>query len=491
MFKKHRSLPVRWLFLLGHLPLGVFAVGIVAATLVVFVRVREEAAATAAALARSPLEAVQIRDLGDGFITLWMVALTAFFVFLVGGSLLVAWTHRLLSARIARITGYAQAVGRGQLPEPLAALHDDPLGTLEEALGQVARELVERNDTIRAESGRHELVAAVQRAMSMAEQEEDAIFVVSRVVPRVAPERTASLLLADSSQAHLRSVYATGGASVSCGVESPARCPAVQQGRTLTFPDSDAIDACVRMGTHPRGACSAVCVPLTIMGRAVGVLHTVGTPGEQPPREQVESIEALGNAFGTRVGVLRALATSQLQAGTDPLTGLPNRRSLEARAKTMMEKSAVVSVALGDLDHFKRLNDTYGHATGDRALRLFSQVVRTALRPMDVVARFGGEEFAILLPDCPLMDAVEVLDRVREAVEQASGRGDCPAFTVSFGVASAPQSGDALADVLAEADRALYEAKSAGRNRVMPVGGLSQAPVVTPGVRLMASAADA
>jgi diguanylate cyclase (GGDEF)-like protein len=175
--------------------------------------------------------------------------------------------------------------------------------------------------------------------------------------------------------------------------------------------------------------------------------------------------------------MLRALQTSQLQAETDGLTGLLNRRSLEARAATLLQPDNVVSVAMADLDHFKRLNDTYGHAAGDRALRLFAQVLRTTVRPGDIVARCGGEEFVILLPSCPLTDAVEVLERVRDALSRSTGRGDCPAFTASFGVATYPDFGHTLAELLTVADTALYEAKSEGRDRIVAAGRGEAAPL--------------
>lgn len=462
-----RTLPVRWLFALGHAPLGVFAVGIAVSTFLVVGSVQQRADEIARGFASTVQDVSLIRSLGDDFVAIWLISLAAFIVFLLAGTGMVAWTHRQLSMRIARIVDYAEAMGRGEHAEPLRPLQDDALGTLEGALGRVSAELERRAAALQQEASRHTVASQVQRAMTLTDTEEEAVGVVGRVLAKVAPDVPATLLLADSSRAHLRPAWASPNART-CGVESPSRCPAVQQGRGLTFPDSTAIDACTRL--VGRAPCAAACVPVTVMGRAVGVLHVTGEQGVVPAEAQVATFEALANSFGARIGVLRALATSQLQAETDGLTGLLNRRSLEARAAELLQPGTVAAVAMADLDHFKRLNDTYGHAAGDRALRLFAQVLRATVRPVDVVARCGGEEFVVLLPGCSQGDAAVVLERVREALARSTGRGDVPAFTASFGLAAYPDFGGALEDVLRSADEALYQAKTEGRDRVVLAG---------------------
>ena len=125
-----------------------------------------------------------------------------------------------------------------------------------------------------------------------------------------------------------------------------------------------------------------------------------------------------------------------------------------------------ISVLAFDLDHFKSINDRFGHATGDAMLQLFASVVRTTMRVDDIIGRLGGEEFVAFLP-CPVSDAAAAADRVRVAFQAASNKGDrghVPA-TVSIGVASgAPAT--TTETLIARADTALYRAKSSGRNRV-------------------------
>jgi diguanylate cyclase (GGDEF)-like protein len=154
---------------------------------------------------------------------------------------------------------------------------------------------------------------------------------------------------------------------------------------------------------------------------------------------------------------------------TDPLTGLGNRRALDdvaphalARADRRDEKP--VAVALFDLDHFKRINDTAGHDTGDEVLREVARVFRAAARASDVLVRWGGEELLAFLPECDLDGARGFAERVREAVSALSV-GRAGALTISAGIAVRARE-EALEVVIARADARLYEAKSSGRDRV-------------------------
>jgi diguanylate cyclase (GGDEF)-like protein len=178
----------------------------------------------------------------------------------------------------------------------------------------------------------------------------------------------------------------------------------------------------------------------------------------------------LADHAGTRMGLLRVMEQTSIQASTDPLTGLLNRRSLENATRPLLDQGRQFSLAMGDLDHFKQLNDVHGHEVGDRALRLFAQTLKSALRDEDLVCRFGGEEFVIVFPDLEPDLAANALDRVREELLVAVARGTVPGFSVSFGVAA---SGCALQldDVVREADMALMQAKRDGRDRVVLATG--------------------
>jgi diguanylate cyclase (GGDEF)-like protein len=195
-------------------------------------------------------------------------------------------------------------------------------------------------------------------------------------------------------------------------------------------------------------------------------MHAVGPDGAVPSTRDIETIEFSARRAAERVALLRTFAKSESQARTDPLTGLLNRRSLENQVRELQSDGVSYSVAYGDLDFFKTLNDNHGHEAGDQALRLFSRVMRDAVRPADLVARYGGEEFVIVLPDCNIDTAIGVLERVRERLALALTSGRVPTFTVSFGLATSSD-GPTFDEIVAVADQALLAAKAAGRDRVL------------------------
>lgn len=164
----------------------------------------------------------------------------------------------------------------------------------------------------------------------------------------------------------------------------------------------------------------------------------------------------------------------------DALTGLANRRSFELALDREVDRVArsgePALLLMLDIDHFKRVNDTYGHAAGDQVLRAVALALQDSVRPMDLVARTGGEEFAIVLPNCPAAFGATVAERVRRRVERhpvvVGSTGQSIGVTLSIGGAFAPQwvrSTPAL--WIERADQQLYRAKAAGRNRVLLEAG--------------------
>jgi diguanylate cyclase (GGDEF)-like protein len=135
-----------------------------------------------------------------------------------------------------------------------------------------------------------------------------------------------------------------------------------------------------------------------------------------------------------------------------------------------------MSLVMADLDHFKSLNDAHGHEAGDRALRIFSEALRHALRSDDVACRYGGEEFAVLLSKTDAGNAVDIVQRIRSRLAQGVAHGDAPTFTASFGIAHSSDAAD-LEDLVLRADRAMFAAKAAGRDRVCLDG--HEMPVAT------------
>ncbi|HTH07975.1 MAG TPA: diguanylate cyclase [Acidovorax sp.] len=172
-----------------------------------------------------------------------------------------------------------------------------------------------------------------------------------------------------------------------------------------------------------------------------------------------------------REALAHALAVNRELATRDELTGLPNRRAMQdlmgLEHRRSVRSGRPMLLAQLDIDHFKRINDAHGHATGDRALQAFASVVRASVRDTDVLARWGGEEFVLLLSETRLDDARDLLERLRHAVAmmEIPHTDGALRMTVSIGVA-VHLPGDTVDLTLERADQALYTAKSLGRNRI-------------------------
>lgn len=173
----------------------------------------------------------------------------------------------------------------------------------------------------------------------------------------------------------------------------------------------------------------------------------------------------------------RSEAVYRAAALTDPLTGLANRRAFLDRAQRVFDRNAgddkPTSLLAFDLDRFKTINDTFGHPVGDQVLRMFADVLSWALRPADIAARIGGEEFVVVLPGCSIEAALAIADRIRVSFQDNAlfVNGQRVGATVSVGIATSLGRVSDLMGVLASADTALYQAKTSGRNRIMQAGG--------------------
>lgn len=199
---------------------------------------------------------------------------------------------------------------------------------------------------------------------------------------------------------------------------------------------------------------------------------------------QAQAIEELAHDAGDALDDAQAMAHLRTLARTDAVTGMPNHRVLQERLRIELQRlerrrgrgqPAALSLALFDLDHFKRVNDTYGHPTGDAVLAAVAEAVDHAARAADVVCRYGGEEFAVVLADTNPDEARAACERLRAVVAGVrvpTPDGSMVKVTASFGVATLTEPGTDRAALVAAADEALYEAKGSGRNCVVAAGPL-------------------
>ena len=211
---------------------------------------------------------------------------------------------------------------------------------------------------------------------------------------------------------------------------------------------------------HRNGTTIPVEMKAVDLGVSQGVRYLGAFMLDLRPRKAIEARNAA------------LLERLEQQAMTDPLTGLANRRAFDLEGPNVMARARrsgmPVAVAIADIDHFKQINDRHGHVVGDQVLKEIGAVLAQAARTTDFVARIGGEEFGLLLPDASKEQAEQVAERIRQQVEAATvvaPDGARIKVTISIGL-SAADAGGYIDDALAHADIALYQAKYLGRNRV-------------------------
>lgn len=265
-------------------------------------------------------------------------------------------------------------------------------------------------------------------------------------------------------------------------------CIALRSDAISTHNDPEVSEVCRHLSVNPPAG--AICVPLVAQSETLGLLHLqVGaeaTPlnGDEPGRQRaatrawLDAVRELAIAVAEQVALsltnLRLQESLRLQAIRDPLTGIYNRRymqeALDREIKRVGRTGQSLSLIMMDIDHFKSVNDTYGHPAGDTLLRKLAEVVQGQIRAEDVACRYGGEEFAIILPNSSLDSARRCAERIREELRgltvehrgQALGR-----ITLSLGVAGFPEHGPTAEALVQAADTALYQAKRGGRDQVV------------------------
>jgi diguanylate cyclase (GGDEF)-like protein len=402
--------------------------------------------------------------------TLRTRAITIVAVVAAVGVLLVVAAARMVARSITlplRNLGRAmRRFGDGDLRSRGAEAPDE-VGTLARSFNVTASAAAERLRDLTARAERGTQLRIIAEALDLALDEGDVHRIVEHAMGIIAPGRPMELLMSapDSTTLHQVAVNPNGGAP-NCPVEDTTACPAIRRAAALTFEEPDAINSCPMLRDRPSGPCSAVCVPVNAGGTLVGVLHATGPPGDPPPPAVRDQMITLAAQTGARIGSMRTLESSRVEATTDGLTGLANRRMLNATLADLLRTSTPFVLVVADLDHFKSLNDTYGHETGDRALQLFAQVLQGNVRGRDLVARYGGEEFVLVYPEMNVRLSMEVLERIRAALAESVAETGIPSFTASFGVTHSSVGAD-IDTIIRVADAGLLMAKDLGRDRIV------------------------
>ena len=384
--------------------------------------------------------------------------------YLVAGALLAGFGSVLLLTRnlVPRIGAYsrfAAEVAAGQLSARLSPTGSDELSDL----GRALNHMVERRA---ADEEYADTQAALTAALQVAVSESEAHLLLKRHLERCVPGSRAVVLNRNNSANRLQPmtvVAEDSGLAERLVAATPQACLAVRHARPHA--STAGRESLVLCSICADGAASSRCEPLIVGGEVIGsVLVQRSELSDQDERCVRDSVRHAAPALGN----MRNLALAEHRALTDALTGLPNQRAshetilrLTAHAGRTLDPLAVV---LLDLDHFKQINDLYGHDKGDEVLAGVGATLAGVLRTGDFAGRYGGEEFLLLLPDTGSAEAMTIAERVRVTLSALTFAGIQRQVTASFGIAVLPDHAGDAATLLRTADAALYAAKAAGRD---------------------------
>lgn len=250
-------------------------------------------------------------------------------------------------------------------------------------------------------------------------------------------------------------------------------CWALRQGQMIEVVDPANDLVCKHFETVPLHG--YLCLPLVVHGDMIGLMHLAYPQKlKQKDRENLrELLRSAGETIKLSLSNLRMREAMREQATHDQLTGLFNRRyqdeTLPRELHRALREKQTLTVAMLDIDHFKRFNDSYGHEAGDQVLREIGRILRENLRRSDIACRYGGEELSVIMPDSSTEDARHRLETICQLIRGMAinfHRSVLPPVTVSVGIAQAPDHGQGAAEIMRAADTALYAAKAAGRDRI-------------------------
>ena len=440
-----------------------------------------------------PIEAQMKTAQRDQVLLLW--ASTG--VCLILMALLVWGTRRVVTRPVLQLTREMETmlVAKEEPGERLGTWAETAMGQEIRALWQQFREtqkairvhLIDRNVQLQRQTEKHQMLSQrllelqqITQVMQQSTSEEEVYRILGHTLRQVLPLKQILILRLNASEDRLELVWSSP-TQADMGLNSypvwdnPSNCPVIRSGREYMVKDLRH-DLTCSFSISNGGDGAYWCVPLVIGGRTIGVVHLVSSVTHCWTQDASQWIESIVNIAAPMIGHLQHLERAKRRALIDELTGAYNRRFLEEFLAKMIlpderRKGQVVSLLMIDLDHFKFVNDTYGHQVGDLVLKSVVSTMHRILKESDVLARYGGEEFVVVLPRTGTVEAAGVAERLRLAVADLSLRKLAPLapdhITISLGVATYPTHAITVENLIRTADEALYQAKSLGANRVV------------------------
>jgi diguanylate cyclase (GGDEF)-like protein len=342
-------------------------------------------------------------------------------------------------------------------------------------LGNKSVDLIRKHEALllEAETSRHrtEQLFEMTDMLQSAEDHADAGAVLRATTLRLLPEFSGALYVFNNSRDRLDLAVSWSAAGSGQTEFRPAEnlvpdnCWTLKRGKPHVNDPQSGTLCCM----HHAGEAATLELPMVARGTVYGLLMLATPEGAAKLKGIARVGRALADSMSLALSNIALREKLRTQSLRDPLTGLYNRRYMEdalERYLSMAQRNKdSTSAIMIDLDNFKALNDTHGHAKGDAVLRDVAAQLVGALRPADVVSRYGGEELLVILPSCPLADAVLKAELLRGRIDSLSETHGLP-ISASFGVASVPETSTGRDDLIPMADGALYAAKQAGRNCV-------------------------
>ncbi len=382
------------------------------------------------------------------------------------GMLLALAIAILASLRFVRETGRladaAHALAAGDLTTRVKVQGGDELGTLARTMNLLAERLeVSTREAV--------VLDQLRSALHACQDRDEARRILVRIAPHIFDTGSGAVYLINSSREQLlREVWWRGMPGERFGLED---CWALRRGQPYLYGGADAATLpCVHQNEESG---TSLCLPLAAGSDTLGVLHLQMPRGTAMQDPLVRQALLVGETLALSLANLKLRDALRTQAIRDQLTGLHNRRYMEETLTRELARATRNRTPLGliifDVDHFKKYNDTHGHAGGDALLRALGTLAAVSFRSSDVVCRYGGEEFVAILPDSPLAGTLARAEVLRTAAKQlvVNLRGEpLGSVSISLGVAEFPRharDGEAL---LSAADEALYRSKRDGRDRV-------------------------
>ncbi|MBI5643859.1 MAG: GGDEF domain-containing protein [Deltaproteobacteria bacterium] len=349
-------------------------------------------------------------------------------------------------------------------------IHIADQNRVKESLKKTNSDILSAMAELKERNAENAILSEMDDLLHSSRSNDEAYSVIKRVSADMFPSCSGALMILSASRNYCEAVVSLGG-ELACKPEycTPDECWALRRGQTNIVKGSASGFPC----KHSVQKDNYVCAPLIANGESIGVLY-LEFPEAALTDASLKLTLTLARRTALALANLRLNDTLRMQSIKDPLTGLFNRRYMNATLERELYRSRRKNIPLGvimiDLDHFKKFNDTFGHDAGDSVLHEFASFLQKVTRGEDVVCRYGGEEFIIILHDASLGMITKRAEKLRDDVKCLDLRHEgqpLGAITMSMGVAAFPDHGSTADTILDAADRALYRAKAEGRDRVV------------------------